>query len=282
VVHAIAEGVWQVHVPGRTLPPYAGTECYFLGLGGRVWLVDAGDGEAAARAALEAAWDRLGRPKVEGILITHHHRDHVGGAAWAAARFAAPVYLSAAELALLAKAAPSIGLPEPDWVALPPGPRSLAGVEAEIVLAPGHTPGQLNVWLPEAGLLLAGDNVLGSTTSVVTPPHGNLRQYQQTLRRLLALAPPRIGPGHGPLVEGGVDRLRQYLEHRQRREEEILRRLRMSPATAAELAEALYREQLPPARLHVGERMVRGHLDPLLQEGKVAIDAEGRYRAVAP
>lgn len=270
-VTAIAEGIWHVHAPGHTLPPYRGTECYWIGRRERVWLVDTGDGGPAAQAALEAAWRALGEPRVEGVLVTHLHRDHRGGAAWAAQRFQAPIYLGAEDLALL----------DPGdriaWQPIAAGTASLGGIAVDIVHAPGHTPGQMNIWIPAAGLLLAGDNVLGATTAAVSPPHGDLRVYQATLRRLLALQPARIGPGHGPLVEDGSDRLRYYLAHRQEREAQILARLAAGPASVADLADALYRQQLPVSRRAVGERMVRAHLEPLLREGRVRQGASDVY-----
>jgi glyoxylase-like metal-dependent hydrolase (beta-lactamase superfamily II) len=70
-----------------------------------------------------------------------------------------------------------------------PGAYHIGAVPVDVLHMPGHTPGQLNLWLPTERTLLAGDNVLGDTTSVVVPPAGDLHAYRATLERLAALNP---------------------------------------------------------------------------------------------
>jgi len=266
--------VWQ-EVPGRTLPPYGGTACYWLVDGGHAWLVDTGDGQTAALEALKAGWERLGAPQVDAIVVTHWHTDHTGTAAAAARLFGAPVFLSAADATTALRHltdAPSFQNP----ANLPHGPGTL---RVEVLEAPGHTAGQVNLWLPEQRVLLAGDNVLGRGTSVVVPPDGHLRTYQETLRRLLALNPTRIGPGHGPPLADGVGVLRYYLDHRQDRENQVLARLAQGPSTAQEVAEAVYAGESPET-VALGRLMLMAHLEALVEEGRVAED-HGVYRLLA-
>jgi ribonuclease/clavin/mitogillin len=259
---------WRQWVPGTTLPPYEGTNAYWIPVADGVWLVDPGDGGEAAQTALEDGWIDLGRPPVRGIFITHWHRDHSGGAAWAARRFGAPAYAGARELSQIAKIVPDL-----EVTAWPSG-QTLGG--AMVLDAPGHTAGELNLWFPRTRLVLAGDNVLGSSTTVVVPPDGHLRDYQATIRRLLALGPERIGPGHGPVVAQARDWLQYYLQHRDERERQILELLAKGPHTARELAEAIYHGE-PPETIVAGTWMVLGHLDALQSEARVHLAADGRY-----
>ncbi len=204
----VVPGLWKVSCPGRTLPPYAGTECYWLVSAGEAILVDAGDGQDAANAALEESWEALGKPRVQGIYLTHHHFDHSGGAKWASTVFHAPAWIHPVERSRLV-----------DEIASATEPLTATAVRvgdrhADILVAPGHAAGQINLWVKDAAVLLAGDNVLGATTVVVAPPDGNLRSYQLTLARLRALSPRIIGPGHGPLIVDGVAYLEGYIQHR--------------------------------------------------------------------
>lgn len=267
-------GVVPVQVPGQTLPPYTGTACYWVGTtDGPVWLIDTGDGRDDAVAALQASWVRLGQPPVEGVLLTHWHDDHTGGSTWARDTLRAPVYMSAADLDVLRARHPG----RDEISVIEPGPVTVGSLTFQILAAPGHTAGQLNVWLPDTRVLLAGDNVLGSTTSVVVPPDGNLRQYVQTLQSLRSLDPRWIGPGHGPMIGSPVEYLSYYIQHRADREAEILERLHQSgPLTAAQLAEAIYRDQ-GVAAIGAGRFMLLGHLQALADEGRVIQDRAGRY-----
>ncbi|MCL8206845.1 MAG: MBL fold metallo-hydrolase [Actinomycetia bacterium] len=273
----VAPGVYRTRAPGRTLAPYRATECYWIGTD-EVLLVDAGDGEAAAREALRADWEALGRPRLAGVVVTHRHGDHVGGLAWVQHTWPdAPVYVHPAEADAVR---PWTARPE-RMVPMAEGRLEAGGVTVEVLHAPGHTPGQLNLWLAAERLLLAGDNVLGNTTSVIVPPDGDLLAYLATLRRLLALAPARIAPGHGDLVEDGVGYLNYYLRHRAEREQQVLDLLAAGPRTPEELAARIYSDQ-PPAAQRAGVAMTRGQLAALVARGRVVEDGTGRFRLAEP
>lgn len=273
----LADGVWHTFAPGRTIAPYRGTECYWIGNTDEAILIDTGDGGRDAKAALEQDWVALGRPRIRAIMITHRHHDHAGGVVWASSTFNAPIYVHPLDQdavnALFPRHCPELRTP-PE--------RFLAGDQAiEVIYAPGHTPGQINGWLARSRILLAGDNVLGSTTSVIVPPDGDLRQYLSTLRNLLALNPATIAPGHGPVVADAVAYLQYYLDHRLQREQQVLALLQEGPKTPEELASAIYRGE-PPATIRVGAQMVQGHLLALRAEGRVEMQENGDHYRLVP
>lgn len=277
MAETVARGVFRTRAPGRTLAPYRATECYWIGEG-EVLLVDTGDGEEAAREALQADWEALGRPRVAGLVVTHRHADHVGGLAWAQRQWPdAPVYVHPREADAVRPWAA-----RPDrLVLLDEGRLEAGGVAVEVLHAPGHTPGQINLWLGAERLLVAGDNVLGNTTSVIVPPDGDLLAYLATLQRLAALAPARIAPGHGDLVEDGVGYLAYYLQHRAERERQVLDLLAQGLGTPEELAERIYAGQ-PEAARRAGVAMTRAQLAALAAQGRVVGDGSGRFRLVEP
>lgn len=250
----VAHNVFRSVVPSRTLPPYQATNCYWIGRKS-VLLVDTGDGSEAGRTRLEEDWRALGSPEVVGVLATHWHRDHTGGGGWAYRRFEAPLYLHSADFRAELGQDPWEDLDRRQW--------TIDGVRVRVFDAPGHTPGQWNLFLPDSQGLIAGDNVLGNTTVVIAPPDGDLALYLRTLDQLIRLRPEWIGPGHGDIIRDGVDRLEAYRRHRQERIRQLLTLLAESPQEADALSRAIY----PPEQVEVGTWMVRGHLAYFVAQG---------------
>lgn len=273
-METVVPGVYHSHVPSVTLPPYQTTECYWLGNTHEVVLVDTGDGSDAGTRVLEADWITLGRPRVVGVFATHYHHDHTGGGEWALNYWQAPLYLSLADQEILREESPAL-----PWRPFGETHVDVGGQRIQIISAPGHTPGQWNFWLPEAKVLLAGDNVLGNSTVVITPPHGHLGDYLESLKNLIALDPQLIAPGHGDLVYHPEPYLQYYLDHRQERTQEILALLAQGDKSAREMAETIYGDQLPGERMAFGEWMVKGHLDWCMQQGMVGQSGE-RYQLI--
>ena len=267
-MNEIAAGVFQSHVPGATLPPYKGTECYWVGSPGEVILVDSGDGSDRACATLEDDWTRLGRPHVRAIYASHFHPDHTGGGNWAHKRWAAPLYLHQKDIEAMVRRGKPSGL----WQHHETGRFTIGGLQVTLMEAPGHTPGQWNFWLPNSRGLLAGDNVLGDSTVVIVPPDGELHQYLNTLAKLQALNPSWIGPGHGTLVREPAAYLAYYASHREERSQEILRLLERGVRTPEAIASVIYADKLTADTMHLGMWMVKGHLQHLLALRQVAVD----------
>jgi hydroxyacylglutathione hydrolase len=124
-----------------------------------IWLLqDAGTGTVAVCdpgeagpviAAIEAAAID-GEPRLDLILLTHHHGDHTAGVAELVRRYGAEVIGAAAD-------APR--LPPLDQ-AVRPGERVMVGASAALVIdTPGHTVGHIAFFFPEARVLLCGDTL---------------------------------------------------------------------------------------------------------------------------
>lgn len=276
-LNELSEGVYRTHAPGHTLPPYVGTECYWIGDSREVVLIDTGDGGPAAQSALEDGWRELGEPAVRAIVATHHHDDHSGGGSWGAERFHCPVFMHPRDIERLEERHPG---QSSGWERLAAGTWQVGGRSIDVLEAPGHTPGQCNIWIPDTGVLLAGDNVLGNTTSVIIPPEGNLADYLTTLERLQDLKPRILGPGHGDVVSDPVSYLAHYLSHRHQRSQQILALLEEEGGmTRKAVALRIYRGILSEDNLAPGEWMVQGHLEWFMARGVVFHDS-GVYRKV--
>lgn len=255
----VVPGVWRTSVPSKTLPPYNHTQCYWLDMGQGFVLVDTGDG-AEGTSQLQEAYAALGKPLMHGVIITHGHSDHAGGAGWAHFAWNVPAWLNFDDFDILSPP-PRSATYWRDLHTLAPG--TFPGIE--IIEAPGHTPGQVNLFLPSERILLAGDNLLGNSTSVITPPHGHLRTYFKTLDNLEQLNASLALPAHGDLITNPSEYIASYRRHRFERLAQILHNLQSEPLSAAELAQRVY----PQGLRKMGESMILSHLEYLIEDHEV-------------
>lgn len=242
-----------------------GTNTYLVGPPGHgeVVVVDPGPDDADHLAAVETALAERDAG-VAAVVVTHHHQDHAEAARPWARRFGVEVHAATREVA------------SPNGRLLRDGDTvAIGGERLTVVATPGHTRDHLSLRAP-TGALLTGDHVLGRGTSVVAYPDGDLAAYLDSLRRVLALGPDALYPGHGPaLTRDPAAVLRYYAEHRRFREWQLLDALSAGPATPAELVARIYAEvdrRLWPA----AEASTRAAIEMLADQGRVRVDAADR------
>jgi glyoxylase-like metal-dependent hydrolase (beta-lactamase superfamily II) len=141
------------------------------------------------------------------------------------------------------------------------------------VATPGHTSNHLCFALAEAELLFTGDHVMGWSTTVVSPPDGDMTLYLQSLRVLLERPDRLYLPAHGPAVDRPHAHVRALITHRRMREKQILGQLEKGQGQIPAMVEAMYREVDP--RLHpAAGRSVLAHLVDLQRRGLVTGEGE--------
>jgi glyoxylase-like metal-dependent hydrolase (beta-lactamase superfamily II) len=257
---------------------YTGTETYIVGRG-QVAVIDPGPDDPAHIAALIAA---VAGEQVIAILCTHTHRDHSPAAPAVKAATGAPIIgcapLVLEDLGPRADAsfdetyAPDHVLVDgeqvdgPDWT-------------LEAVATPGHTSNHLCFALKESGALFTGDHVMGWSTTVVSPPDGDMAAYMTSLGRLMARHDRVYYPAHGDPVENPQRFVRGLAGHRKQREGQIIRLLREGVGVIPAMVERMY-VGLDP-RLHgAAGRSVLAHLIDLRDRGRARQDGE-RWSLVA-
>lgn len=265
---------WVLAIPLRTptLPPATHTTCHLLGHE-RALLVDPGSPYPGELARLRPTLHRLlgSGGALASILLTHHHRDHTGGALELARELRIPVAAHAETLA-------RVPLGGVERLALAEGTRLELepGLALEVLHTPGHAPGHLCLFEPRARVLLGGDMVPGIGTTLVAPPEGEMTAYLASLERLRALDPALILPAHGPPIEGGAQAIERLITHRRWREQRVADALRLEPRDALAIALEAYAE-LAPWQAGLALRSTLAHLAKLEHEG-VAIQVDGRWR----
>ncbi|MEJ0019810.1 MAG: MBL fold metallo-hydrolase [Acetobacteraceae bacterium] len=239
---------------------YFGTNTYLLDTPEGVVVLDPGPEDHPEH--IEAILRATG-PNVALILVSHTHHDHVG---------AVPALQQAT-------GAPTVGFTtsgadsfEAD-IKLAHGD-SIAGLTA--IHTPGHALDHLCFALPAkdgSAVLFSADHVMSWSTSIVSPPGGDMADYFNSLRLLLDRSDDVYLPGHGPLLPEPRNLVREMLTHRVMREQAILRKLAQAPADTYALMDALY-SQVNPRLRRAAERNVLAHLLKLESEGKARLDGE--------
>jgi len=218
-----------------------GTRTYLLG---ETIVIDPGPAIDAHVHAIAQAM-----PKLELILITHRHGDH-------------------APAAVPLKQATSARIFAPNGVLEHVDHRVISGEmigDIEVIATPGHTAEHV-CYLTADGDLFTGDTILGSGTTAILPPDGNMREYIESLRLLRSRNPRRIWPGHGPTRDDAVALIDHYIAHRLEREQQVLDALAAGAKTAEEIRRHVYTD-LDESLHRAAEIQVEAHLIKLREEG---------------
>ena len=155
---------------------FTGTGTYLVG-SGEVAVIDPGPDDPGHLEALERA---LEGERVTAILTTHTHLDHSPLAAVLAEATGAPIHGLPAprieEAAVRLDEGHDRGF-RPDVLVADGDRISGAGWTLEAVTTPGHASNHLCYALIEENALFSGDHVMGWSTTVVSPPDGDMADY---------------------------------------------------------------------------------------------------------
>lgn len=164
-----------------------------------VWLVG-DDSEVIVVDApheLQPILDAIAGRRVEAILCTHGHDDHVTVGPQLAEATGAPVLLHPFDRMLWDTAHP--GTP-PTGLLAEGDVLHVAGVAVEVMLTPGHSPGCISLHVPELGVVFSGDTLFQGGPGATGRSFSDFPTILDSIRgRLFTLpGPTRVLPGHGP------------------------------------------------------------------------------------
>jgi glyoxylase-like metal-dependent hydrolase (beta-lactamase superfamily II) len=255
---------------------FTGTGTYLIGRdepGAEVFVIDPGpELDEHLDAILEAtAGQRLTR-----IFVTHAHMDHSPLARVLAGRTGAVIYAGPEPCqpsngAIRLEAGDDLSF-RPD-VPLRDGDLfSADGWTLEALATPGHTASHYGYVLQDEQALFPGDCVMGWSTTIISPPDGDMGAYMATLARIRARSFSTLWPTHGPPITQPGPFLDAYIAHRRQREAQIIAALaRHGSAKIRTLVPELYagiETRLYPAASH----SMLAHLIELVRRGAVACD----------
>jgi glyoxylase-like metal-dependent hydrolase (beta-lactamase superfamily II) len=276
--------VRRVLAPNPSPYTYTGTQTYIVGTGSEVAVIDpgpAGTGEAGhadtkGEGHVEAILSAIGEARLVAILCTHTHRDHSPAARPLKAATGAPI-VGCAPL-VLADDGPRADAAfdptyAPDHILAEGETVSGDGWTLEAVATPGHTSNHLCYALRESGALFTGDHVMGWSTSVVSPPDGDMAAYMASLQKLHDRDDRVYYPAHGPAVDNPRQLVRGMMGHRRQRENQIVRLLEQGPQEIAAMVPRMYKG-LDPRLTGAAGRSVLAHLVDLERQGRVVRSGE--------
>lgn len=250
-----------------------GTNTFVLGTEDLA-IIDPGPIDAAHHAEILKAI--AGRP-VRAILVTHPHLDHSASAAILARATGAPVMAFGGPLdgrspQMAAFEGDDIGGGEGLDLGFAPDHRLRDGEiiaghgwQLSALWTPGHAAAHMAfVW---GDIVFCGDLILGWSSTLISPPDGDLTDYLRSLARIAALHPRQLLPAHGAPVDDPAARIDELLTHRRARTAEVLAALQDGPASAEELARRIY--TVPAALIPAAARNVLAHLLALHDLGAV-------------
>jgi len=276
-IDEVMPGIRRILAPNPSPMTFRGTNTYLVG-DSDLAVIDPGpDDPAHLEAILHAV--RRGQ-RITHILVSHSHLDHSPLARPLAEQTGAPVLAfgdaTSGRSAVMQQLADT-GMPgggegldlgfEPD-VALTD--RTLvegSGWTIEALHTPGHLGNHLCFAMGE--ICFTADHVMGWSTSLVSPPDGDLTDFMQSCEKLRAHPWRLFLPGHGAAIVDPQQRLDWLISHRLGRETAILEALRAKPGTARDLAERVYKET-PATLLPAAARNVFAHLIDLKGKSEVA------------
>lgn len=284
--------VRRVLAPNASPYTYTGTQTWIVGNQKDVAIIDPGPvgsglsmGDPAdirGEGHVEAILRAVDGQNVVAIMCTHTHRDHSPAAAPLKAATGAPI-IGCAPLVLKDDGPRADSAFDPDYSP----DRILAdndtvagdGWTIQAVTTPGHTSNHICYALMESGALFTGDHVMKWSTSVVSPPDGDMSAYMASLQKLYAREDRIYYPAHGPAVENPRQLVRGMIGHRRQREGQILKLLEAGEGHLPDMVAAMYKG-LDPRLTGAAGRSVLAHLIDLQNQGRASM-TEGHWSFIA-
>lgn len=147
--------------------------------------------------------DAVGGRRVKGIVCTHGHNDHITVAPELSTYCDAPIYLHPGDQMLWDDTHPGVSHEDlEDGARIP-----IAGTELEVLRTPGHSPGSICLYAPEAQELFSGDTLFAGGPGATGRSYSSFSVIIDSIREHLLTLPPdvRVRTGHGDHTTIGIE-----------------------------------------------------------------------------
>lgn len=282
VLEDVAPGIRRITANNPGPFTFRGTGTYVIGEG-KVAVIDPGpDLPDHVDAMLEA----LKGETVSHILVTHTHNDHSPAAKALKAATGAPTFgygphgSGKIEQGVMVDGGGDMEF-TPDEVVGDGTVIDGDGWSVSCVHTPGHTSNHICFAMEAEKILFPGDQVMGWSTSIVSPPDGDMGDYMRSLDKMLTRDDVLYYPTHGPAIHDPHPFVRAFIAHRREREDKILACLGAGIETVGAMVPEVYADVSPS--LHgAAARSLFATVLYLVEENRAValgpVSVEGRYR----
>ena len=261
---------------------FTGSGTYIVGCG-TVAVIDPGP---LSDPHVQAVLDAVTGETVSHILVTHTHADHSPAAAPLKEATGAPTYAYGPHGSGMGDDvqveedgdmdfAPDVEIRDGDVI-------KGQGWTMEAVFTPGHTSNHMCFAFAQENALFSGDHVMGWSTTVVSPPDGNMKAYMASLDKLRARAEVVYYPTHGLPIRDPGRFLAALIAHRRAREDQIAACLGDGISDIRDMVARMYVDV--DKRLHpAAAKSVLAHLVHMVETGRAGVEGPmtlmGQYGA---
>lgn len=152
--------------------------------------------------------------KIDAILLTHGHSDHIGALAEVADEFKCPVMISEGDAGMLTDPRRNLSVYMGSGLAVKGADNivkdgdmlDLAGMQFEVLATPGHTPG--GCCFKCGDIVFCGDTIFCESIGRTDFPGGSYSQLLQSIKEKILTLPDntKLLPGHGPATDVAWER----------------------------------------------------------------------------
>lgn len=278
-VAEVAPGIRRIVAENPSPFTLYGTGTYIVGRG-EVAVIDPGPADPAHISLL---LEGLEGESISHILVTHTHTDHSPGCRLLQEHTDAKTYAYGPH----GSGKLEQGVPVEEGGDMDFQPDQLVG-DGEVleggdwsikcVHTPGHTSNHMCYQLREQKALFTGDHVMGWSTSIISPPDGDMGAYIASLQKLLERDDEVYWPTHGPSIEDPKPHVRGFIAHRRQREEQILACIGQGVHRIQDMVPLIYTE-LPEFMYPAAARSVLASVVHLVGKGQLRTAGEVQLAA---
>ena len=278
-VAEVAPGIRRIVAENPSPFTLYGTGTYIVGRG-EVAVIDPGPADPAHISLL---LEGLAGESISHILVTHTHTDHSPGCRLLQEHTDAKTYAYGPHGS--GKLEQGVPVEEGGDMDFQPDQLVCDGEVLEggdwsikCVHTPGHTSNHMCYQFQERKALFTGDHVMGWSTSIISPPDGDMGAYIASLQKLLERDDQVYWPTHGPSIEDPKPHVRGFIAHRHQREEQILACIGQGVHQIQDMVPLIYTE-LPEFMYPAAARSVLASVVHLVGKGQLRTAGEVQLAA---
>ena len=271
-IEEISPLIRRITAPNPSLYTFKGTGTYIIGRGD-VAVIDPGPNMTTHHDAIIT---ELGDEKITHILVTHNHKDHSPCARPLASSSGAKIYAFDVGNQLYSAEEVEEGLDKdffPDVILKNNDEIKSNNWTIDVVHTPGHLSNHICFGLREEKALFTGDHVMGWSTTLISPPDGSMQDYYNSLNMMMTRDDKIYYPTHGLPIENPLSFIKNTLEHRLSRDQEIMHALEGQRYSIKDLVGIVYPDL--NKNLHdAARRTILAHLIRLVALGELESDGQ--------